>query len=75
MGVNSYCRACSNDILERIRTLTQTWPGNPTESYVIQHLIEQGLAGVEKDRPNAGRSGLAMTIAHLANPAGEYLDA
>ncbi len=59
MGLTRIAVRVPDDILERIRTLTQTWPGNPTESYVVRYLIEQGLEVLEQGRQSAGRSGLS----------------
>ncbi len=58
MGLTRIAVRVPDDILERIRTLTQTWPGSPTESYIVRYLIQQGLEVVEQGRQGAGGSGL-----------------
>ncbi len=50
MGFTRIAVRVPDEILAQIRTLTQTWPGNPTESYVVRYLIEQGLGVVRQGR-------------------------
>ena len=61
MGLTRIDIRVSETVRQRIRALVDAWPGNPTESYVVRYLLEEGLNEVERQRneteqpPQGGR--------------------
>lgn len=48
MGLTRIDIRVSDEVRQRIRALVHAWPGNPTESYVVRYLLEEGLNEVER---------------------------
>lgn len=61
MGLTRIDIRVSDEVRQRIRALVHAWPGNPTESYMVRYLLEEGLNEVERQRdepkqlPQGGR--------------------